>query len=72
MSGGNAGSTTRPIAEYCRCDWMKEVEALQDCGCGRDDHHVRLYRDVVVHWKGGHWRIECAFEDAFKMLRNAS
>ena len=30
---------------------------LQPCGCGKCD--VRLYRDVAVHFRGKHWRIEC-------------
>lgn len=47
--------------EWCDCEDM-----LQDipCGCGEDN--ARLYRDSVIHWRGGHWRVECAFAEAMK------
>lgn len=40
----------------CTCRDVLEQVA---CGCG--DHDARLYRDHVVHWRGQHWRIGCAF-----------
>jgi hypothetical protein len=48
--------------EWCECDWGpgSGTDCDQPCGCGTG-HAARLYRDSVVHWRGGHWRVECAF-----------
>ncbi len=47
-----------PLEEgRCECeDRLRDVP----CGCGEDP--ARLYRDEVVHWRGEHWRVGCAFD----------
>ena len=37
------------------------------CGCG--EHDLWTYRDDVIHWRGQHWALECAFEAALSELR---
>lgn len=56
---------------WCECDWMDpEVEATPACGCGAPSCVCRLYRDHVIHWRGKHWKIECAFRQANKELES--
>ena len=52
--------------EFCDCDWFEMQEPTAVCGCG--ERHARLYRDRVIHWRGGHWVLWCAFQQAVKEL----
>lgn len=50
--------TQDPLVDgLCTC-----TDVLQEVPCGCGEHRARLYRDHVVHWRGEHWRIVCAFE----------
>jgi hypothetical protein len=71
----------RCVYEYhlCDCNWfdgvvtedihVKESIAggIATCGCG--EKHCRLYRDVVIHWEGKHWRLGCAFHETLRRLK---
>jgi len=44
------------------CDCYSKVIPDKPCGCGRDFCFCRLYLAYHnIHWRGGHWKIECAF-----------
>lgn len=54
-----------PEVVYCDCNIFRPTigdiaNAL--CGCG--ERHLRLYRDDVIHWRGKHWGLACAFRFA--------
>jgi len=58
----------------CDCDWLDEnIENMQPCGCGKADCQVYLsnqaWGDRLIHWRGKHWKIRCAFEAAVRELR---
>lgn len=54
-----AGMTERSLLDGpCRCP---DPFAEEPCGCGTG-HHARTYRDEVVHLRGRHWRVGCAFD----------
>ena len=56
---------------WCECNWMApEVEVTPVCGCGDATCVCRLYRDHVIHWRGKHWKIECAFRQANSELES--
>ncbi len=48
-----------PGWEWCGCEWLVSERYTFRCGCGQD--HERVYRDAVIHWRGGHWWLACAF-----------
>ncbi len=50
----------------CRPKDLTDFTKSKMCGCG--ENHCRLYRDKVIHWISKHWRIECAFDYAAKLL----
>ena len=55
--------------EVCDCSFFEfeeDIAPIVKCGCG--ETHARLYRDYVIHWRGEHWRLECAFEKATKII----
>lgn len=57
-----------PEAQDCDCDWLGELEEHDfSCGCGEAE--TRPYRDEVIHWKGSHWTIRCAFREALRDIR---
>jgi hypothetical protein len=39
----------------CECDAFETLSV--PCGCGA--HELRLFRDRVYHWRGGHWDMQC-------------
>lgn len=47
----------------CPCEWLGE-ETPEIAPCGGCENNVRLYRDDPVHWRGLHWHLHCAFEEA--------
>ncbi len=47
----------------CNCQWLGE-ETPETAPCGGCENNVRLYRDDPVHWRGLHWHLRCAFEEA--------
>lgn len=54
-----------PKIVYCDCSiFDPAIESVANalCGCGK--RHLRLYRDDVIHWRGKHWGLECAFRFA--------
>lgn len=54
-----------PKIVYCDCNIFDPAAgdiANALCGCGK--RHLRLYRDEVIHWRGTHWKLECAFRFA--------
>lgn len=53
---------------YCDCAWMDIPEQDLLCGCGQ--HITRPYRDVVVHWRGKHWTLACAWVYAIDLLEH--
>lgn len=58
-----------PKIVYCDCNMFDP--AIEDvanalCGCGKQ--HLRLYRDDVIHWRGKHWSLECAFRFAASIV----
>lgn len=59
--------------EYCDCALKEgyttniDVFGTKECGCG--EKHCREYRDTVIHWKGKHWLIECAFTGGLKIIK---
>lgn len=56
----------QPEWEHCECAWMDIPDADLLCGCGQ--HITRPYRDTVVHWRGKHWTLTCAFGYAVNLL----
>ena len=55
----------------CDCSWFAgNGVAVQKCGgCNRD---LRLFCDAPLHWRGRHWHLRCAFEDAKKLFETAT
>lgn len=49
------------VWKKCDCHQHQVIEV--PCGCGQG-HMARLYRDHVVHWRGKHWNVQCAFAQA--------
>ena len=52
---------------FCNCDPF-EGESPIACGCGRD--HIYLIKGNILHWRGKHWRLWCAFEWATNKLHD--
>lgn len=51
--------------ELCFCYETKLLLNVNCDGCGCE---AWLYRDEIIHWRGGHWHIFCAFRKALEDL----
>lgn len=54
-----------PEIAYCECNiFGPAVGDIANALCGCGERHLRLYRDDVIHWRGKHWGLQCAFRFA--------
>ena len=57
-----ASTDTNRRMDWCDCNWLDDFPGGSiPCGCGKPECVCRLFRDPVIHWRGGHWRLDCAF-----------
>lgn len=48
-----------PEWQYCDCASAEDIG--ESCGCG--EPHLKA-NERVIHWRDGHWRIDCSFNYA--------
>jgi hypothetical protein len=55
--------------EYCDCYEQGIIKTHVMCGCDVD-HVLWPMRSEIIHWRGGHWSLLCAFRQMLNESRS--